>query len=804
MKTRLRTLAALLLAGFAYISCIDPVVEEPSTGNGTFTMTVTATKDAPTKALAENNDHTLTATWAVGEQVTVYNDSRKEPLSGYLEAKKDGATTTLQGSLTGTIAPGDDLILKFLSPNYATQNGTLTGSANSIDKVCDYAEASVKVQSVAADKITTTQAASFVNKQAIVKFTLTASDGTTPLNTTQLTVSDGTSTVSLTGIPASSYTKNGNGVLYVAFPAAGSAKTITLNVADGSKHYVYEKSGVTFTNGKFYEITVKFGALSGAGTEQDPYLISSEADWNYLADKVNSGTTYAGQFICLTADIGTAQAPLTRMIGIHSDTQSNCRPFSGTFNGQGHTLTIDYSSNDYETRSAPFSRVSDATIRNLIVAGNCGSAGRAAGIVGECGSLTTVINCVSSVTVSGGPFIGGISIGGYYHIEGCLFNGTINATGSGGGLVGYGEPVTQITNCLFAPQAGSSISGGTFYHNGSGGVTLTNSYYQTLLGDAQGKQARSITAGAGVTISGLGAATGTYDVSGITAYTHGITYNGVYYAGNGEEVSLSLSHSAAPSGYTFTQYTVSGGGTLANPTTNSPTLTMTDANQTINVRWAPPGTINSLFTINAGGDQVYFSKGNLHYTSGAWNFFDNQWDYYTTYSADSWDKFGWSTSATTYGMSTSTTTSDYSGDFVDWGATIGSGWHTLTSDEWTYVFNTRTVNGGTGNGKSYTLGQSVNGKLGIVIYPDNYTGSVYSGSDWASFEAAGCVFLPAAGYRSGTSVGGAGNYGCYWSSTLYSSDNPYHLYFHSGGVSPANNDRGRNNGYLVRLVRQVE
>ena len=377
-------------------------------------------------------------------------------------------------------------------------------------------------------------------------------------------------------------------------------------------------------------------------------------------------------------------------------------------------------------------------------------------------------------------------------ISNCLFAGTLTGSTSF-----HPVGIAQNTN-------NTRIISNTYYtlaHNLNNEDTHGNSFVKGL--SDKGKFARSITAGSDVTVANAGAAT-VYDVSGITSYGTGILYDGVLYAGNGEAVSLTLSHSAAQSGYTFTQYTVSGGGTLTNPTTNSPTLTMTDANQTINVQWAPPGTINSLFSINGSGDQVYFSQGNLRYTSGAWSFFDNQWDYYTTYSADSWDKFGWSTSATTYGKSTSTTTSDYSGDFVDWGATIGSGWRTLTSAEWTYVFNTRTVNGGTGNGKSYTLGQSVNGQLGIVIYPDNYTGSVYAGSNWASFEAAGCVFLPAAGYRSGTSVGGAGEYGCYWSSTLYSSDNPYHLYFHSNGVSPANNDRGRQCGYSVRLVRQVE
>ena len=216
----------------------------------------------------------------------------------------------------------------------------------------------------------------------------------------------------------------------------------------------------------------------------------------------------------------------------------------------------------------------------------------------------------------------------------------------------------------------------------------------------------------------------------------------------------------------------------------------------------PDGAINGKFSVS-DTKQVYFSKGNLRYASGTWSFFDNQYDYYTSYSADAWDKFGLSTSATTYGMNTSTSGSTYSGDLVDWGATMGTGWFTLSSAEWTYLFNTRTVNGGTGSGKSYTLGQSVNGKLGVVIYPDNYTGAVYSGSDWATFESAGCVFLPAAGYRDGSSVSEAGTLGSYWSATPYGTDDAFSVLFYSDSLDPAYDDH-RDSGCSVRLVRQVE
>ena len=220
----------------------------------------------------------------------------------------------------------------------------------------------------------------------------------------------------------------------------------------------------------------------------------------------------------------------------------------------------------------------------------------------------------------------------------------------------------------------------------------------------------------------------------------------------------------------------------------------------------PTGALSGQFTVDMDGGtpiKVYFSKGNLRYASGTWSFFDNQYDYYTSYSAGAWDKFGWSTSATTYGMNTSTS-SIYSGDFVDWGATMGTGWYTLSSAEWTYLFNTRTVNGGTGSGKSYTLGQRVNNVLGVVLYPDGYTGAAYTtGSNWSTFESAGCVFLPAAGGRDGASVFDVGSFGYYWSSTAAGSGYAYGVRFLSGSVSPANSDY-RRVGFSVRLVRPVE
>ena len=252
----------------------------------------------------------------------------------------------------------------------------------------------------------------------------------------------------------------------------------------------------------------------------------------------------------------------------------------------------------------------------------------------------------------------------------------------------------------------------------------------------------------------------------------------------------------------------------------------------------PTGAISGKFTINSSGDKVYFSQGNLQYTksTGKWSFMTNQYSTVETHnqsvgtnyaSQNVVSLFGWGTSGSApsgqtarASYYTNANNDDYvsnitttgvswgTGSEWDWGTAaasdLGSGWRTLTKDEWVYLFNTRTVNNGQGSGKSYTLGQTVNDVLGVVLYPDDYTGTTYTtSSDWSTFESAGCVFLPAAGYRSGPWVYDVGSLGGYWSSTASSTSNAYYVRFISGTVDPANS-RSRYSGYSVRLVRPVE
>ena len=167
---------------------------------------------------------------------------------------------------------------------------------------------------------------------------------------------------------------------------------------------------------------------------------------------------------------------------------------------------------------------------------------------------------------------------------------------------------------------------------------------------------------------------------------------------------------------------------------------------------------------------------------------------------------------------------DWGHNAISNGGNTADTWRTLTSDEWVYLINVDN----SGSYRQVTVGSdekapygnaSVNGVYGLVLLPDGWDGSVHSGFSygksswsnvytesstpkWSEMESAGCVFLPAAGYRSSTTVGGVGSVGGYWSSTASGSSSAYCLYFGSGSCVSAFSDN-RYVGYSVRLVQNL-
>ena len=202
---------------------------------------------------------------------------------------------------------------------------------------------------------------------------------------------------------------------------------------------------------------------------------------------------------------------------------------------------------------------------------------------------------------------------------------------------------------------------------------------------------------------------------------------------------------------------------------------------------------DGLFSVSAG-HQVRFAPGNLDYNGGY---------FFTAHQYDYGGLFGWGTGSNP--TNTSTDWRDYP-TFDDWGNHIAGGWRTLTRDEWRYVIWDRVR-------ADYKRGvATVCGVPGMVLLPDNWSGgtfhaafngwatNVYDTSSWSDMEAAGAVFLPAAGWRYGAGFDVVGTRGGYWSSTPYFEGGAYDVCFYEDSVYDYNYGH-RSLGLSVRLVQ---
>lgn len=268
-----------------------------------------------------------------------------------------------------------------------------------------------------------------------------------------------------------------------------------------------------------------------------------------------------------------------------------------------------------------------------------------------------------------------------------------------------------------------------------------------------------------------------------------------------------------------------------------------------------PSPLSGVFSVGESST-VNFSPGDLQatYNGSAWSwaFAAHQWDYVgnaagntsingngTVSANGTVDLFGWVgesstwTGAAIYGISNSTTTNSVDGYGnvasealnADWGTTIGAGWRTLTKDEWLYLLNTRetgaTVNS-TGHARRTHAVINTDGTAvkGLIIFPDGYVGGTPAGvtwgtineksdftttctsAGWTALETAGCIFLPAAGYRAASTVTDAGVGGGYWSSSSGQSTYAFAIYFESDYMT-VQFVTSRKYGFSVRLVRDA-
>ncbi|MBO7139833.1 MAG: hypothetical protein J6W19_04555 [Prevotella sp.] len=333
---------------------------------------------------------------------------------------------------------------------------------------------------------------------------------------------------------------------------------LTLTGATSGNNIVYNQSGNTYT----FNMPAENVNLSATFTyplnennitqNGDTYTIKTAEGWNYFCQRMEVDgdlNGFSGKTVMLGDNI-----TVTTMAG------STDRPFKGMFDGDGHTLTFNYTAD--MPNCAPFHITNGATIRNLHATGQIdgGIWHYMGGLVGSASGNLTIENCRVSTQISStingeaghGGIVGYVQYTNYLedcNITGCVFDGLIynsntwNQTYGCGGFIGamsqYGYAI--LKDCLFLhgqyDNNGNKCElywgydndrNSTFFHrsNGYGEGTLTNCFYVGTRGLKQGSPAVE-SATAPTNFAHFGDPTTDYGF--LKVYGHTMVFGGKYY-----------------------------------------------------------------------------------------------------------------------------------------------------------------------------------------------------------------------------------------------------------------------------------
>ncbi|EHG23633.1 hypothetical protein HMPREF9332_00649 [Alloprevotella rava F0323] len=247
-------------------------------------------------------------------------------------------------------------------------------------------------------------------------------------------------------------------------------------------------------------LTMPTWAQGGSGNESETITIASKEDWKAFCQRVNSGQTTLNAKLTKDVDLGEEIV----MAGTADPSYYNFFYYTGTFDGQGHTLKFNWNAGK-DDRIAPFKYVKDATIKNLRTQGKITKKGYGlSGMVYIALGTTTLTGCISDVDITGGDggwndsqAAGMVQAVGYQasvHITDCLVKGSItdNADESERYMAGFvfsNSGTYTLTRCLYVGKnnATNDKYSKTFGKDGYG-ATFTDCYYLNTCGKAQGKQ----------------------------------------------------------------------------------------------------------------------------------------------------------------------------------------------------------------------------------------------------------------------------------------------------------------------------
>lgn len=251
-----------MLAVLAFTACSNDSDEATGSENHIWHVTLTASMGDATHRALDADGNTITASFAAGDVVEVVR-ADGSPV-GPLTAKTTGASTTLEGNISGTFAADEVLKLRYRSAtaNYDGQEGTLPGIAAGQD----YAEGTLKVKT--ADPLTfESTSVTLAPQQSITKFTF--KDGSSDINVktfgiaapglVQSIAANGTETVgAVTGTLATPSSD-----VYVALRNKETGtKTYSFTIQDEDGNWYIFTKAANLSNGKNYTATVSMTKLA--------------------------------------------------------------------------------------------------------------------------------------------------------------------------------------------------------------------------------------------------------------------------------------------------------------------------------------------------------------------------------------------------------------------------------------------------------------------------------------------------------------------------------------------------------------
>ena len=239
-----------------------------------------------------------------------------------------------------------------------------------------------------------------------------------------------------------------------------------------------------------YEQLVRDGQLT---SDQATFLVYTMDDWKRACEKVNSGVGSRIKIVLMNDLTLTYNDPRL----------GDSYAFSGTLDGCGHTITLNYyaSINSYV---APVRQAGSCVIKNLKVSGTLSSSDKfAAGVIGQVAQNANVemknvdvdatIRLLFNGDASSGGLVGIMETNSFIIMQNCAFRGSISTTKSTdcGGFIGVALANTNVNfiNCLFAPTELPTVNSNcrTFVRaDGTAHLLFENCYYTEKYGTNNG------------------------------------------------------------------------------------------------------------------------------------------------------------------------------------------------------------------------------------------------------------------------------------------------------------------------------